>query len=55
MHSNVSLNHEITPVINVTINATDNGSPRYSVQVCVSVTRQPLRRNVRAERVTESQ
>ena len=55
MHSNVSLNHETTPVINVTINVTDNGSPRYSVQVCVSITRQPLHGKVRAKRVTESQ
>ena len=38
LHSNVSLNYEATPVINVTVNATDNGSPPYSVQVCLNTT-----------------
>ena len=32
--SNFSLDYETTPEINVTIEATDNGSPPYSKEVC---------------------
>ena len=32
--SDASLDYETAPVINVTLNATDSGSPAYSVQVC---------------------
>ena len=31
---NFSLDYETTPEINVTIEATDNGSPPYSKEVC---------------------
>lgn len=32
--NSVSLDYETTPVYNVTVSATDNGSPPLSVQVC---------------------
>ena len=32
--SNFSLDYETTPEINVTIEATDNGSPPHSKEVC---------------------
>ena len=35
--NNVSLDYEATPVININVSATDNGSPPLSVQVCSNI------------------